>query len=153
MYTVCIQCACIYIYIYIYIYIKYIYIYIYIYIYNNIPTIYRITRVSHLVSMLNNDNDDMRKRGVRRSTENRNFLGFACDNLGKLQVNIIRGFGVSSDWPHLCHLVHKLDVELIWEFAEEQNLMQTGNAQIKFDCEKSHTTKVLTSRQKLETKF
>ena len=128
-------------------------------------TLYRITRVSHLVSMLNNDNDnikyiarhslelDMRKRGVRRSTENRNFLGFACDNLGMLQVNIRGGFGVSSDWPHVCHLVHKLDVELIWEFAEEQNLMQTGNAQIKFDCEKSHTTKVLTSRQKIRNEL
>ena len=127
--------------------------------------IYRITRVSHLVNMLNNVNDnfkyiarhslelDMKKRGVRRSAESRNFLGFACDESGKLQVNIKGGFGVSSDWPHLCRLVRKLDVELTWEYPEEHDLMLAGNAQITFNCEKSNTVKVLTTRQKIRNEL
>ena len=58
----------------------------------------------------------MEKRGVHRSAESRNFLGFACDESGKLQVSIKGRFGVSSDWPHLCRLERKLHVELTSEY-------------------------------------
>ena len=75
----------------------------------------------------------MKKRGVRRSAESGNFLGFACDESRKLQVNVKGGFGVSSDWPQLCRLVRKLNVELTWEYPEEQDLMLAGNTQITFN--------------------
>ena len=78
----------------------------------------------------------MKKRGVRRSAESGDFLGFACDESRKFQVSIKGGFGVSSDWPQLFRLVCKLNVELTWEYPEEQNLMLAGNAQITFNCEK-----------------
>ena len=62
-----------------------------------LSTIYRITRISHLVSMLNNYNNnfkfiaryslelDIKKRGVHRSAESGNFLGFACDESGNFK--------------------------------------------------------------------
>ena len=95
----------------------------------------------------------MKKRGVRRSAESGNFLGFAGDESGKLQVNIKGGFGVSSDWPQLCRLVRRLNVELTWEYPEEQDLLPAGNTQITFNCEKSSTTKVLTTRQKIRNEL
>ena len=55
---------------------------------------------------------DMEKRGVRRSSEERNFLGFKCNNKGIIETNIKGGFGVESDWPQLNKLAGKLRVSL-----------------------------------------
>ena len=49
---------------------------------------------------------DVKKRGVNRTTDDENFLGFACENTEKLKTNSKGGFGVQSDWPQLCYLIH-----------------------------------------------
>ena len=46
---------------------------------------------------------DMKKRSVNRTTDDENFLGFACEITGKLKTNIKGEFGVQSDWPQLCY--------------------------------------------------
>ena len=86
--------------------------------------VYRSVRISHLVNMLNHENEnirfvarnsmqlDMKKRGVNRTTDDENFLGFACENTGKLKTNIKGGFGVQSDWPQLCYLIHRASATL-----------------------------------------
>ena len=68
----------------------------------------------------------MRKRGVERSWGELNFLGFKCKEKNRLDTHIRGGFGVSSDWPHLHHLISKLNLKLVWERRAE-NLMECGS--------------------------
>ena len=70
----------------------------------------------------------MEKRGVRRSSEERNFLGFKCNNKGIIETNIKGRFGVASDWPQLNKLAGKLRVSLTFENVEVEELMDAGNA-------------------------
>ena len=61
--------------------------------------VYRATRINHLVKMLNNVDDnircvarnslelDMKKRGVKRTTRDPQFLGYECKEDGKLKTN------------------------------------------------------------------
>ena len=61
---------------------------------------HRSVRISHLVNMLNHENEnirfvarnflqlDMKKRGVNRTTDDDNFLGFACENTGKPTLKV-----------------------------------------------------------------
>ena len=102
--------------------------------------VYRSTRITHLLAMLNHQEVnirfvarnslrlDMEKRGVRRSSEERNFLGFKCNNKGIIETNIKGGFGVASDWPQLNKLAGKLRVSLTFENVEVEELMDAGNA-------------------------
>ena len=71
--------------------------------------VYRSTRITHLLAMLNHQEVNIRfvarnswrlymeKRGVRRSSEECNFLGFKCNNKGIIETNIKSGFGIPSD--------------------------------------------------------
>ena len=93
--------------------------------------VYRSVRISHIVNMLNHENEnirfvarnslqlDMKKPGVNRATDDENFLGFACENTGKLKTNIKFGFGVQSNWPQLCYLIHRAGATLKWEQSEK----------------------------------
>ena len=90
---------------------------------------------------------DMKKRGVNRTTDDENFLGFACENTGKLKTNIKGGFGVQSDWPQLCYLIHRAGATLKWEHSEKIDLMQAGNAQLIYKCEKTNVTQIITGKQ------
>lgn len=85
---------------------------------------YSITRLTHLISMLNNDDAavrelaraslflDLRKRKVPLATGNQDsFLGFRRKNNGKLDTQTT-GFGVRSDWPDLNDLCSRLAVKL-----------------------------------------
>ena len=121
--------------------------------------VYRSVRISHLVNMLNHENEnirfvarnslqlDMKKRGVNGTTDDENFLGFACANTGKLKTNIKGGFGVQSDWPQLCYLIHRAGTTLKWEHSEKIDLMQAGNAQLIYKCEKTNVTQIITGKQ------
>ena len=76
--------------------------------------VYRTIRINPFVKMLNHVDDniryvarkslelDMKKRGVKRTTRDPQFLGYQCKEDGKLKTNVKGGFGVISDWPHLC---------------------------------------------------
>ena len=76
----------------------------------------RTTRICHLFKMLNYPNENFRfiarnsleidfnKRGIKRSTENGNFLGYECESNGDLATHIKGGFGLISDWPHQHHI-------------------------------------------------
>ena len=90
---------------------------------------------------------DMKKRGVNRTADDENFLGFACENTGKLKTNIKGGFGVQSDWPQLCYLIHRAGATLKWEHSEKIDLMQAGNAQLIYKCEKTNVTQIITGKQ------
>ena len=87
---------------------------------------YFSTRLSHLLCMLNNDDDtvremaraslflDLGKRKVPRAREaEQSFLGFRKKANGKLETNA-PGFGVRSDWPDLNDLCHWTGVNLQW---------------------------------------
>ena len=115
---------------------------------------YRTTRICHLLKMLNHPNEnlrfiarnsleiDLKKRGIKRSTENGNFLGYECKSNGDLATNIKGGFGLISDWPHLHHICAKLGLKLTWEHPEKRSLMDCGNACASFVCKRSNDTYV-----------
>ena len=96
--------------------------------------VYRSTRITHLLAMLNHQEVNIRfvarnnlrlnmeKRGVRRSSEERNFLGFKCNNKGIIETNIKGGLGVASDWPQLNKLAGKLRVSLTFENVKLKSL-------------------------------
>ena len=77
--------------------------------------VYRATRISFLVNMLNHENQniqyvprnslghDFAKRGARRSVDDSNFLGFKTNVSGHLETNVKGGFGAS-----LCNFVKKV---------------------------------------------
>ena len=90
---------------------------------------------------------DMKKRGLNRPTDDENFLGFAYENTGKFKTNIKGGFGVQSDcdWPQLCYLIHRAGATLKWEHSEKIDLMQAGNAQLIYKCEKTNVTQIITN--------
>ena len=102
---------------------------------------------------------DMEKRGVRRSSEERNFLGFKCNNKGIIETNIKGGFGVASDWPQLNKLAGKLRVSLTFENVEVEELMDAGNAVLLYengDVIRYSSNKVLRKKlmlQQLETEL
>ena len=75
---------------------------------------------------INRSLDD--KRGIKRSTENGNFLGYECKSNGDLATNIKGSFGLISDSPHLHHICAKLGLKLMWEHQEKRSLMDYGNA-------------------------
>ena len=70
----------------------------------------------------------MEKLGVRRSSEEHNFLGFKCNNKDVIETNIKGGFGVASDWPQLNKLAGKLRVSLTFENLEVEELMDAAMA-------------------------
>ena len=120
----------------------------------------RSVRISHLVNMLNHENEnirfvarnslqlDMKKHGVNRTTDDENFLGFPCENIGKLKINIKGGFGVQSDWPQLCYLIHRASAILKWEHSDKVDLiMQAGNVQLIYKCVKTNVTRIITGKQ------
>ena len=74
---------------------------------------------------------DMEKRGVRRSSEEHNLLGFKCNNKGFIETNIKGGFGIASDWPQLNKLAGKLS--LTFENVEVEELMDGGNAVLLYE--------------------
>ena len=69
--------------------------------------VYRTCRICHLIKMLNNDNESIKfiarnsleidfiKRGIHRSVDENNFLGFLSKQVGQLNTNIKGGF-----WSH-----------------------------------------------------
>ena len=71
-------------------------------------TVYRATRISFLVNMLNHEDDNIRyvarnslsldfnKRGAKRSIQDNNFLGFNTTASGNLETHVKGGFGVQS---------------------------------------------------------
>ena len=89
----------------------------------------------------------MKKRGVNRTTDDENFLGFACENTGKLKTKIKGGFGVQSHWPQLCYLIHRASATLKLEHPEKVDLMQAGNAQLIYKCEKTNVAQLITGKQ------
>ena len=107
--------------------------------------VYRSTRITHLLAMLNHQEVnirfvarnslrlDMEKHGVRRSSKERHFLGFKCNNKGIIETNIKGGFGVASDWPHLNKLAGKLRVSHTFENIEVEELMDAGNAVLLYE--------------------
>ena len=106
--------------------------------------VYRATRISHLLAMLNHKEEnfrfvarnslqlDMNKRGVSRTTNENSFLGFKQKENGTLDTHIKGGFGASSDWPTLSLLLYKIGIALRWEFDSGQDLMNCGKA-LAFD--------------------
>ena len=76
---------------------------------------------------------DMEKRGVRRSSEQHNFLGFKCNNKGIIETNIKDEFGVASDWPQLNKLAGKLRVSLTFENVQVKELMDAGNVVLLYE--------------------
>ena len=76
---------------------------------------------------------DMEKHGVRRSSEEHNFLGFKCNNKGVIETNIKDGFGVASDWPQLNKLAGKLRVSLTFENVQVEELMDAGNVVLLYE--------------------
>ena len=89
--------------------------------------VHRATRISFIVNVLNHENQniqngarnslglDFAKRGARRSVDYSNFLGFETHASGHLETNVKGGFGAQSDWPQLCNLVKKLELNFIEE--------------------------------------
>ena len=87
-------------------------------------TVYRATRISFLVNMLNHENDNIRyvarnslsldfnKRVAERSIEEYNLLGFSTTAKDNLKTHFKGGFRDKSDWPQLCHLLSKVGVRL-----------------------------------------
>ena len=126
---------------------------------------YRTTRICHLFKMLNHPNENFRliarnsleidfnKRGIKRSTENGNFLGYECKSNGDLATNIKGGFGLISDWSHLHHICAKLGLKLSWEHPEKRSLMDCGNACASFVCKRSNDTKVFITSKKLKAEI
>ena len=81
---------------------------------------YTATRLTHLLSMLNNDDAtvrelartslmlDLRKRKVPLAKAGKDsFLGFGRKSSGKLDTQAA-GFGVRSDWPDLNDLCNRM---------------------------------------------
>ena len=107
--------------------------------------VYRSTRITYLLAILNHQEVnirfvarnslrlDMEKRGIRRSSEECNFLGFKCNNKGIIETNIKGGFGVASYWPQLNNLARKLRVSLTFENVEVEELMDAGNAVLLYE--------------------
>ena len=92
----------------------------------NIEWIYNATRLSHLINMLNSDDNtvrelarsslflDMRRRKVPLAREGEpSFLGFRRKPSLKLDTRS-PGFGVWSDWPDLNDLCVRVGVALDW---------------------------------------
>ena len=107
--------------------------------------VYRSMRITHLLAMLNHQEVnirfvarnslrlDMEKCGVRRSSEERNFLGFKCNNMSIIETNIKGGFGVASNWSQLNKLAGKLRVSLTFENVEVEELMDAGNVVLLYE--------------------
>ena len=66
-------------------------------------------------------------------SEERNFLGFNCNNEGVIETNIKGGFGVASDWPQLNKLAGKLRISLTFENVQVEELMDAGNAVLLYE--------------------
>ena len=81
------------------------------------------------VNMLNHENENI--RFVAR----------------KLKNNIKGGFGVQSDWPQLCYLIHRAGATLKWEHSEKIDLMQAGNAQLIYKRDKTNVTQIILGKQ------
>ena len=124
--------------------------------------VYQATRISHLLAMLNHEEEnfrfvarnslqiDMNKRGVSRTTNENSFLGFKQKENGTLDTHIKGGFGASSDWSTLNLLSHKIGITLRWEFDSSQDLMDCIKA-LAFDirsgeCINLSTTKLFTKK-------
>ena len=87
--------------------------------------VYRATRISNLVNMLNHEEEniryiareslslDMRARGVRATNGEKNFLGYELDDNDRLVKN--KTYGGNSDWPDLLFQVNKLKGCVIYE--------------------------------------
>ena len=87
--------------------------------------VYRATRISNLVNMLNHEEEniryiereslslDMRARGVRATNCEKSFLGYELDDNDRLVKN--KTYGGNSDWPDLLLQVNKLKGCVIYE--------------------------------------
>ena len=98
----------------------------------NVEWIYTSMRISHLLRMLNNDDEDVRKLArsslfldmrrrkvpVARGAEP-HFLGFKRKASGKLDTHSA-GFGVWSDWPDLNDLCIRTGVSLEWVRSDSE---------------------------------
>ena len=89
---------------------------------------------------------DMKKHGVKRTTCNPQFLGYECKEDGKLKTNVKGGFGVVSDWPHLCHMVTEVGVTLKWENEYEADVMKCGAAQINYLCDTTNQIRTFSEK-------
>ena len=122
--------------------------------------IYRTARVNFLLHMLNHNDENLRyvgrrsfvivmtKRGVKRSNDENNFLGYTLKENGHLDTNIKGGFGVQSDWPQRCLLARKLLIKILWDSTYENELMLAGKAYVfqndqQFRNEKSIRKKLI----------
>ena len=102
--------------------------------------VYRASRIAHLISMLNHEEDnirsvarnslelDMHKRSISRVHHGRNCLGFEMKDDGKFSTKVKGGFGVASDWPHLNLLTCKVEIELVREKPNAKDLMEGGSS-------------------------
>ena len=98
--------------------------------------VYISTRVSFLLKMLNHSVEqfkhiartslalDMEKRGVLRTENERNFLGYELSENGFLRTRT--KFGCASDWIELSHYSRKLNVQV--KFVNGEAVVYTGNA-------------------------
>ena len=86
---------------------------------------------------------DMKKRGVKRKMRDPQFLGYECKEDGKTKKG---GFGVISDWPHLCHMVTEVGVTLKWENEYEADVMKCGAAQINYLCGTTNQIRIVSGK-------
>ena len=119
--------------------------------------VYRATRISHLLAMLNHEEEnfrfvarnslqlDMNKRGVSRTANENSFLGFKKKENGTLDTHIKGGFGASSDWSTLNLLSHKIGIALRWEFDSSQDIMDCGKA-LAFDIRSGECINLSTTK-------
>ena len=87
--------------------------------------VYRATRVSNLIKMLNHDEEniqylarkslelDMKARGVGQADSEINFLGYALDANGRLAKT--KTYGGNSDWPDLLFHANKFNGSIIYK--------------------------------------
>ena len=107
--------------------------------------VYRASRVSHLILMLNHADQnirfvarysfslDMKKRNIPRSELYNNFLGYNVKENGNLDTRITGGFGTISDWPQLHRLLRMLRLKAQWEHPNSIDLMDAGKVILKYE--------------------
>ena len=129
-----------------------------------LSVVYRTCRICHLIKMLNNNNEnikfiarnsleiDFNKRGIPRSVDENNFLGFSCKQNGQLNTNIKGGFGLISDWPHLHHPTNKVGTQL-HEENNDNNLMNCGRVCVKFHCQRTFKLKTILERGRIKSEI